>query len=351
MTNIMSPFTYKSLELKNRIVMPPMCQYSAEDGMPNEWHYIHYTSRAIGGTGLIIVEMTNVEPDGRITDRCLGIWSDAHIAGYQRIVEGCHEYGAKVAIQIAHAGRKAEDAEVPISSTEKPYSFEFNKPRAMTKQDIEKVIEQFRLAARRAVRAGFDAIELHGAHGYLIHQFHSPYINDRKDEYGEDLTKFGVEIIQAVKDEMPEDMPLIMRISGREYVVNGYDLDYAVSICQVYKEAGVDLFHLSSGGEASYRESGMTPRGIPSSNKGYQVPIAERVKNELGVPVIAVGKLEDHSYANSVIEEGKADLVAVGRGMLVNPYWALGAANMLNDQTAIPKQYSVAFTFKEVTNK
>ncbi|NEU31331.1 NADH:flavin oxidoreductase/NADH oxidase [bacterium LRH843] len=350
MTNLMTPFKYKSLELKNRVVMAPMCQYSAVEGVPNEWHYIHYTSRAVGGTGLIMIEMTNVDPEGRITDGCLGIWSDDHLEAYKKIIDKCHEHGAKVGIQIAHAGRKAQDAAVLVSSVDKPFDSTFNIPKEMDEEDIDHMIEKFRLAVRRAVKAGVDTIELHGAHGYLIHQFHSPYINDRADEYGKDLTKFGVEVVKAVKEEMPMDMPLIMRVSGREYVIGGYDVDYIIKVCKVYEAAGVDIFHVSSGGEASYKESGMTPRGIPGSEKGYQVPLAEKIRKELNCPVIAVGKLEDVQYANSVVEEGKSDLVAVGRGMLVNPYWTLQAANLLNDKELVPGQYLSAFKFSIEAN-
>lgn len=340
---LLKPFTYKGLTFKNRIVMPPMCQYSAQDGVPNEWHLQHYVSRAVGGTGLIIVEMTNVEPDGRITNHCLGLWNDAQKAALARIVSECKSYGAKMGVQIAHAGRKAEDTDQPVSSVAKPFSSQMKTPKALTLREIEEMIGKFKRSAEKAIEAGVDIIELHGAHGYLIHQFHSPFINNRTDEYGKELTKFGVDIIKAVKSVMPADMPLIMRISGKEYVPNGYGIDYAVKLCKVYKDAGVDWFHVSSGGEASYEESGMTPRGIPSSEKGYQVPLANEIKNSLDVPVIAVGKLEDPEFADAVIASGKADFVAVGRGMLNNPHWALNIYQSVGDETAIPFQYRPGF--------
>ena len=201
MKNLFTPYKFKGLELKNRIVFPPMCQYSVEkkDGIATDWHFVHYVSRAIGGTGLIIIEMTDVEPDGRISDYDLGLWSDEQIEPLRRIVDECHKHGAKVAIQIAHAGRKAQDAEIPVAPS--PIAFDENSktPRELTTEEVKTMVEKFRLAVRRAVKAGFDTIEIHGAHGYLIHQFHSPLTNKRSDEYGRDLTLFGSETIKALK--------------------------------------------------------------------------------------------------------------------------------------------------------
>ncbi|MFS0822198.1 NADH:flavin oxidoreductase/NADH oxidase [Bacillus sp. 1P02SD] len=343
---LMSPFICKGLELRNRVVISPLCQYSAVDGMPNDWHYVHYTSRAIGGAGLIIIEITGVEPDARITEDGLGLWSDQHAAAFKRIVDSCHQYGSKIGIQIAHAGRKSEYLPVPVSSTEKPFDPTFNRPKMLTTDEIKEIVESFRLAARRAVKAGFDTIEIQGAHGYLIQQFHSPYINDRTDEYGQDLTKFGVEVIKAVKSEMPVDMPLIMRVSAKEYVAGGYDVDYMKQVCKQYEKAGVDMFHISSGGEASYEESGMTPRGNPESKQGYQVPFAKSFKQSFDIPIIAVGRIEDPRFANSLIENNDADLVAIGRAMLKNPYWPLSAAAELEQPIPTPRQYEAAFEFK-----
>ena len=267
MNQLMSPFTCKGLELRNRVVISPVCQYSAVDGMPNEWHYVHYTTRAVGGAGLIMVEITAVDPDGRNTLDDLGLWSDEHTFALKRIVDSCHQYGAKIGIQLSHTGRKSEYLDVPVSTTEKPFDPTFNRPEMLSTDEIQGIIEKFRLAAKRAVKAGFDTIELQGAHGYLIHQFHSPYINQRTDEYGQDLTKFGIEVIEAVKSEMPADMPLIMRVSAREYVAGGYDVDYIQQVCKEYEKAGVDIFDVSSGGEASFEESGMTARGNPDLNQ------------------------------------------------------------------------------------
>ncbi|KLV22051.1 MULTISPECIES: NADH:flavin oxidoreductase/NADH oxidase [Niallia] len=340
MKDLFSPFSYKGLELKNRVVMPPMCQYSVEkkDGIATDWHYVHYVSRAIGGAGLIIIEMTDVEPDGRITDNDLGLWSDEQIAPLKRIVDACHQYGAKVGIQIAHAGRKAEDAPQPVSASAIPFDDKSKTPRELTTQEVKEMVEKFRQTAARAIKAGFDTIEIHGAHGYLIHQFQSAYTNKRTDEYGQDLTKFGVEVIKAVKAEMPTDMPLIMRVSGKEYVEGGYDIEDSVAFSKKYEEAGVDIFHVSAGGEGP-----IAAAGRPGTHVAYQVPLARAFKQELNVPVIAVGRLDSAELANSVIGNEDADLVAVGRGMLRNPYWTIEAAAQLRKETEMPKQYAVAF--------
>ncbi|MCU7557860.1 NADH:flavin oxidoreductase/NADH oxidase [Macrococcus capreoli] len=339
-TLLNTPFTYKGLALKNRIVMPPMCQYSVEkeDGTPTDWHYIHYASRAVGQTGLIIVEMTNVEPEGRITKNCLGLWDDAQIPAFKRIVDGIHANGAKAAIQIAHAGRKARDVETPVSSSttpvEEPTDFgPIRYPRELSNSEVKAMVNKYKESVRRAVEAGFDAIELHGAHGYLIHQFHSPSINKRTDEYGQDLSLFGVEVIKAAKSVMPEDMPLIFRISAREYMDGGYDVEHALAISEQYLAAGVDMFHISTGGEA--------PAGNdkPGNYPGYQVPFAKRFKEKFDVPVIAVGILDNPETAEMTLRNDDADLVAVGRGMLNDPYWAIHAVKALRDDITVPKQY------------
>lgn len=340
MNHLFSPYNIKNLDLKNRVVMPPMCQYSvdAEDGIPTSWHQHHYVSRAIGGTGLIIVEMTDVEPDGRISNRDLGLWSDDQVGAFTKIVDEVHQHGAKIGIQIAHAGRKAEDAETPVAPSAIAFDESYKTPRALETKEVKEMVEKFRLSVRRAVQAGFDVIELHGAHGYLIHQFTSPLTNKRDDEYGKDLTKFGVEVIKAAKSEMPADMPLIMRISAKEYVDGGYGIEESIEFSKVFKEAGVDMFHVSSGGEGPIGAAGR-----PGTHANYQTPLAREIKKALDVPVIAVGRLEDPILANSIIGNDEADLVAVGRGMLRNPYWTLESSKTLNKQIELPKQYELAF--------
>ncbi|MCM3629466.1 NADH:flavin oxidoreductase/NADH oxidase [Paenibacillus glycanilyticus] len=343
MDHLFTPFTIKGLELRNRVVMPPMCQYAVtkKDGIVNDWHYHHYVSRAIGGASLIIIEMTDVEPDGRITDLDLGLWSDEQIAPLKRIVDAVHQYGAKIGIQIAHAGRKAEDAEVPVAPSAIPFDEKSKTPRALTTEETKQMVEKFRLAAERAVKAGVDTIEVHGAHGYLIHQFHSSYTNKRTDEYGQDLTLFGQQVIRAVKSVIPDHMPLLMRISAREYVDEGYGLEESIAFSKVYKDAGVDMFHVSSGGEGP-----ILAHGRPGTHVAYQVPMAREIRNANHVPVIAVGRLDDPALANAVIGNEEADLVAVGRGMLRNPYWTLEAAVRLGKETTFPGVYGMGFGIK-----
>ncbi|MBU8639682.1 NADH:flavin oxidoreductase/NADH oxidase [Bacillus pumilus] len=340
--NIFDPFTLKGLEVKNRIMMSPMCQYSVDkkDGIATDWHYIHYVSRAIGGAGLVMVEMTDVEPDGRISNYDLGLWSEEQVPALQRIVDGIHQYGAKAAIQIAHAGRKAEDAEVPVAPSAIPFDENSKTPRELTTDEVYELIEKFRRSVRLAVKAGFDAIEIHGAHGYLIHQFHSPLTNKRTDEFGQDLTKFGSEILKAAKEEIPDDMPLIMRISAKEYVDGGYNIQDAIELAKAYHQAGAEIFDITSGGEGQ-----IPAMNRPGTHAAYQVPLAREIKKALNVPVIAVGRLDNPILANAVVGMEDADLVAVGRGMLRNPYWAMEAAKQLKKSTdeLVPKQYEAGF--------
>jgi NADPH2 dehydrogenase len=339
MSHLAQPFTIKNLHLKNRIVMPPMCQYSvtAKDGKPNDWHFVHYVSRAIGGAGFIIIEMTDIEPDGRITEFDLGLWSDEHISAFRRIIDAVHSYGAKIAIQISHAGRKAEHVEVPISSSAIAANENYKQPRALTTAEVKEIVVKFQEAAKRAIAAGVDTIEVHAAHGFLIHQFQSPGINQRTDEYGQDLALFGVEVIQAMKSVMPKEMPLLMRISAVEYMDGGYDLSHSIELCRRYQAAGVDMFHVSSGGE------GPIGKRKPDVKPGYQVPYARAIKEALDVPVIAVGVLDDPAVAEATLANGDADLVAIGRGILRDPYWPLHALEAEERNTLIPKQYKPAF--------
>lgn len=340
MSHLGSPFQLKNLELRNRIVMSPMCQYSvdAEDGAPNDWHFVHYASRAVGGTGLIIMEMTDVEPDGRISNRDLGIWSDDHVPAFRRIIREIQKYGAKAAIQIAHAGRKALDADVPVGPGDEPFGPKEKKPRALTTDEAWAMVGKFADAARRAVEAGVDTIELHGAHGYLIHQFQSPGINKRDDEFGRDPAKFGEEVVKAVKKVLPDGMPLLMRVSAIEYMEGGYGLDHAIEMCRRYRDAGVDLFDVSTGGEGG-------PPGPrkPGNYPGYQLPFARAVKETLDVPVMSVGMLEDFALAEHAVASGSADLVAVARGMLRNPYWAVDALRKLDGKAPAAKPYERAY--------
>lgn len=338
MALLAQPYKIKDMELKNRAVMAPMCQYAVdkEDGTPTEWHYIHYVSRAIGGTGLIIMEMTNVEPRGRITNNCLGLWSDEQIPAYKKIVDEVHTHGAKIGIQIAHAGRKAEHAPNPVSASAISVSHDDKtaKPHALTTEEVYDTIQLFKASVRRAVEAGFDCIELHGAHGYLIHQFHSPNINKRDDEFGQDLAKFGVEVIKAARSVMPDTMPLIFRISAREYMENGYQVEHAIQLSKQYAQAGVDSFHVSSGGE------GPVSVVQPGSHAGYQVELARAFKLAFPhLPIIAVGQLQHPHVAELTLAQNDADLIAVGRELLNDPYWTLHAIKALTGKVTPPKSY------------
>ncbi|POB12096.1 NADH:flavin oxidoreductase/NADH oxidase [Sulfobacillus sp. hq2] len=336
MARLFEPFRVKDLTVKNRIMMSPMCQYSVweHDGRPNDWHYVHYISRAVGGAGLVMMEMTDVEPDGRITVRDLGLWSDDQIDAYARVIEGVHAYGAKAGIQIAHAGRKAESPELsPVGPSPIAFSDRYRTPKELSRDDIKRLVAAFAQAARRAVKAGADTVEIHGAHGYLVHQFMSPLSNQRDDEYG-DYARFGTEVIQAVKSELPAGMPLIMRVSATEYHPQGYDIDQLESMARQYRDHGVDVFDVSSGGNAPV---------VPAFFPGYQVPYAERLRKALGVPVIAVGMLEAPALAESVLQQEQADMIAIARGMLRDPYWANTAAAALGEGIQVPKAYDRAF--------
>jgi len=314
-----------------------MCQYSVDagDGRLNEWHYVHYVSRAVGGTGLILVEMTDVDPNGRITKGDSGIWDESHVAPLRRIADQVHRYGARFGVQIAHAGRKATDPHWDVVA---PSAIRFSErlpmPRALSTDECRALVDKFAAAARRVVEAGADVVELHGAHGYLLNQFMSPGSNHRSDVYG-DPTRFAVEVIEAVRAEMPAGLPLFMRVSAVEYSPEGYTLEQLVEMVRVFRRAGVDLFDVSSG--SNY------PTGPERVFPGYQVPYAERIRQAVGVPVMAVGMLEDPLLAESVLAEGRADLVAVGRGHLANPYWANAAALALGEPVQTPWEYDRAF--------
>lgn len=339
--NLISPVQIKNLHLKNRLVMPPMCQYSATDGVANDWHFVHYVSRAIGGVGLIIIEMTNILPNGRITPKCLGLWNNEQQQALKKIVDGCHAQGAKVAIQIAHAGRKAlgcDDVIAPssvicddsISNAKSEWQYKL--PRPLTLAEIEQTIFAFQDTVKRAVDIGVDAIEIHAAHGYLIHQFYSPKMNLRTDKYGIDKCLFGVEVIQAAKQVMPDEMPLIVRISAQEYSNNGFSPEYGITVAKRFSQAGADILHVSAGGDGNPH-----PNYAPLIRPGYQVHLAKMVKEATNKPVIAVGMLDDPKLADFILSEHHTDLVAVGRGLLRDPYWLLNAQYHLNRVNQAPE--------------
>jgi NADPH2 dehydrogenase len=336
MSKLFSNLKLKDMELKNRIVMPPMCMYSCnnEDGIANNWHLVHYTTRAIGGVGLIIVEATGVEPVGRISDKDLGLWEDKQIEGLKNIVDECHKYGAKIGIQLNHAGRKSE---VLSMQNVAPSAIAFNEsyrvPSEMTKEDIKNTVNNFKAAAKRALTAGFDLIELHGAHGYLISEFLSPLTNKRQDEYGgsdENRVRFLKEVIQAVKTVWPETKPLILRVSAEDYSEGGNTAIKTAALINLVKNEGIDMVHVSTGGVVPARMQ-LYP--------GYQVKASEIINTTCSIKTIAGGLITSPLMAEEIISNDRADLVFVGRELLRNPYWPLEAAKMLGNVIKWPVQY------------
>ncbi|MCA1054737.1 NADPH dehydrogenase NamA [Rossellomorea aquimaris] len=332
-TKLFEPYKLKSLELKNRIVMAPMCMYSShnEDGKVENWHRTHYVSRAVGGTGLIIQEATAVTPQGRISPQDLGIWSDEHIEGLSELVGLIKEQGAKTGIQLAHAGRKAVlDGEI-LAPSAIPFNDEMKTPKEMTVKDIDETIEAFIKGAERAKKAGFDVIEIHGAHGYLINEFLSPLSNKRTDEYGgsaENRYRFLQRVIDGVKEVW--DGPLLVRVSAKDYQEEGLDAEDYVLFSTWMKEQGVDLIDVSSGA--------VVPARIPVY-PGYQVKLAETIRTGADIPTGAVGLITSGLQAEEILQNERADLIFLGRELLRNPYWPRTAANELNEDIEAPKQY------------
>lgn len=334
MNGIFKNFSIKNLELKNRIVMAPMCMNMAKAGYANKWHETHYETRAIGGVGLIILEATSVSPEGRITKDDLGIWSDEHISGLKNIVDKVHKAGGKIGIQLAHAGRKA------VLNNEKlyaPSAIAFNKdyqtPDELTILEIDRITNDFILGAKRAYAAGFDMIEIHGAHGYLINQFISPLSNKRNDAYGGNLikrTKFLNDILIGIKEVWPNEKPIFLRISGEEYNLKGNIQEELAQIVNQIKNIGIDVVDVSSGG--------VVPSTI-NTFPGYQLTIGSKIKKLTSLPVIVGGLITELSMANEIIENQRGDLIYLGRELLRNPYWVLQASRDLDIKSLWPKAY------------
>ncbi len=350
---LFSPIKLAGLDLANRIVVSPMCQYSADDGVGNDWHMTHLGMLANSGASLVVVEATHVERRGRITHGCLGLYSDACEAALERIVYHCRHIGAaKLAIQLAHAGRKAssqrpwegakalpegEDPWPTIAPSALPFGPGWHTPRAMTEDDMARVSAAFTDAAKRALRVGFDAIELHFAHGYLLHSFVSPLSNKRNDAYGgsfDGRMKFPLEVVRSVRAAVPHGVPLGARISGTDWVEGGLTADDAVAMGRALKAAGIDYIDVSS--------ANITPESRWPSEPGFNVPIAERVRRESGVAVRAVGMIAGARQAEAIVAEGKADMVAMARAFLDDPHWGWHAAETLGADVARPPQYARA---------
>ncbi|WP_085523436.1 NADPH dehydrogenase NamA [Tuberibacillus sp. Marseille-P3662] len=332
-TKLFSPYKIKNVELKNRIVMSPMCMYSCsnEDGKVMNWHLTHYTSRAVGQVGLIIVESTAVTPQGRISDYDLGIWDDEQIDGLKQVVDLVHEQDSKIGIQLGHAGRKANLNGTIHAPSALAFNEDMSTPEAMTGGQIKETVQAFKDGAYRAKQAGFDIIELHGAHGYLINQFLSPLTNHRNDEYGgsrENRFRFLAEVIEAVNDVW--NGPLFVRISANEYAEGGNTQDDFIYYAKEMKRRGVDLIDCSSGG--------VVPVGVDAF-PGYQVPYADRIKHEAEIATGALGLITQGWQAEEILQNDRADLVLLARELLRDPYWPLTAAKELRTEIKGPRQY------------
>ena len=348
--NLFSPFQLGEVTLPNRIVVSPMCQYCSADGFATDWHLVHLGSRAVGGAGLIIVEASAVTPEGRITPGDLGIWKDDHVGKLRQIAEFVHSQGSAIGIQLAHAGRKASMA-VPweqerllgpteggwtdvVAPSAQSFAANYAEPTSLDKDGIRRVREAFVAAARRADQAGFDVIELHAAHGYLLHEFFSPLSNTRTDEYGgsfDNRIRFLLEVVDAVQTVWPSHKALMVRISATDWTEGSWDIEQSVELARLLKRHHVDLIDVSSGGNLPGAKIPVGP--------GYQVPFAEQIRREAGVATGAVGMITDARQADELIQSGQADLVFIAREFLRDPYWPLHAAEELPANITWPAQY------------
>lgn len=340
MAELFTPLTLRGVTIRNRIAMSPMCMYSAgEDGTPSDFHLAHLAARATGGVGLIITEATAVEPRARISLNDLGLWEDSQVEPLARIVRLCKTQGAAVCSQLAHAGRKAWTptkgvGPLPaVAPSALPFDADWVVPHALDVTELDIIIAAYRAAAERAMRAGFDAIELHSAHGYFLHEFLSPISNHRNDEYGgplENRARMLLRAVDAVRAVLPESQPLLVRLSCTDWVEGGLTIDDQVQVARWLKAHGVDLLDCSSGGS--------TPQ-LPPVGPGYQVPFAEKIRREAGIATMSVGLITTPEMAEEIVRNGRADVVALGRELLRNPYWPLHAARALGHDLAWPKQY------------
>jgi 2,4-dienoyl-CoA reductase-like NADH-dependent reductase (Old Yellow Enzyme family) len=352
---LFEPFSLRDLTNPNRVWMAPMCQYSAAPdgpgaGAPDDWHFAHYAARAVGGTGLILTEATAVSPEGRISPQDLGLWNDTQTEAFRRITRFLVAQGAVPGIQLAHAGRKASTAQpwqgggpvgpdahgwTPVAPSAVPFAEGHHLPHELTAGEIQEIVARFADAARRARAAGFEVVEVHGAHGYLVNEFLSPHSNRRTDAYGgsyENRTRFALEVVDAVRAVWPDDKPVFFRVSATEWLEEGgWSADDTVRFARDLQAHGVDLLDVSSGGNASGVRIPVGP--------GYQVPFAARVKAETTLPVAAVGLITEADQAEKIVANGEADAVLLGRELLRDPFWARRAARELGGAVRVPDQY------------
>lgn len=351
MTHLFSPYRLRSTTVRNRVWVAPMCQYSAEDGVPNDWHLVHLGSFARGGAGLVLTEASAVSPEGRISPADAGIWNEEQRDAWARIVDFVKGQGATAGMQLAHAGRKASTrapfdgrGSVPVEEggwtalAPSPVAYPgYETPRELTAAEIDGIVDQFAEAARRALDAGFEVLEVHAAHGYLLHEFLSPLSNQRTDEYGgsfENRVRLVLRVVEAVRSAVPDDTPLLVRISATDWTEGGWDIEQSVELARLLKDADVDLIDVSSGGNV--------PAEVPVG-PGYQVGFARRIRAEAGVPTGAVGLITEPKQAEEIVADGAADAVLLARAMLREPHWPLRAAHELGvrpgEGADWPKQY------------
>jgi len=348
--HLFRPVTFRSVTARNRIMVSPMCQYSATDGVPNDWHFQHLACRAVGGAGIVFAEATNVEARGRITPYCTGLWNDEQRDAFARIVRFVKAQGAVAGIQLGHAGRKGSSARPweggkglspaqggwpIIAPSAIPFGESHPVPQEMDEKAIAAAVASFAASARRAREAGFDVIELHGAHGYLISTFLSPVTNRRNDRYGgsfENRVRFLLEVVDAVRSEWPDERPLFVRISSTDWIDGGWDLESSVKLAQLLKAGGkVDLIDCSSGG--------VDPRQKVNAFPGYQLPFAAAIRSRAGIATGAVGLISSPDMAEQIVASGQADIVIMARALLNDPYWPLHAAKALKAKIPWPSQY------------
>jgi 2,4-dienoyl-CoA reductase-like NADH-dependent reductase (Old Yellow Enzyme family) len=355
MTHLFTPLTLRSITIRNRIGVSPMCQYSAENGFASDWHLVHLGARATGGAGLVVAEATGVEPRGRISPYDLGLWDDAQIEMLARVAHFIRLQGATPAIQLAHAGRKASTARPwqgggplnpaqggwqPVGASAIPFAEGYPTPTALSTQQIGEIVQAFRSAARRTEQAGFDVVEIHAAHGYLLHGFLSPLSNQRSDRYGGDFSnriRLLIETTQAIRSVWPDAKPLFVRISCTDWVADGWTIEESVELARQLKTEGVDLLDCSSGGAVPYAK--------PPVGAGYQTPFAERIRRQADLPTAAVGMITQPMQADEIVRNQRADLVLLARELLRDPHWSLHAAKTLQQRQhlLLPPQYARAF--------